>query len=1154
MRLDRLGLTRYGRFTGRSLNFGTRPATGPDLHIVYGPNEAGKSTTLAAYLDLLYGIGAQSPYNFLHPYATMRIEGELELEGQARAFTRIKKPQNSLLDPADQVLPDAAILAELGGITRDAYRTMFSLDDETLVAGGESILASRGDLGQLLFSASAGLAELGQRLERLKQEADAFHKPSGRKTDLAAMKARLAVLKDEREAIDTMASTYARLVEAETTAAAAYDAATAERGRVQAEIDALTRQLGALPRLASLRAARADLVPLADLPEPPAGWAAELPVLQHADIALATRRASQRDEASGLERQLAALVEDPAALAEAEAFDLLDGLAARDRTAAHDLPARYLERAEVERTIAGLLARIGQADAPDPHRLLITAPRAARLMALVEARSGIVARRATAEAELVAARANLREAESRQGDGATPPAASPEAIARLAATLKSLRAADIDGRLQRARRDRTAAETALADSLAALAPWQGDAEALALMIVPDAAEIAAWKARLESGAGEVTLHRGDVDRLGTQLAREAAELQALAALAGPGGDHEASAIRLQREAAWAHHRARLDADSATAFEAAMRRDDIAANERLAHVADTARYAQVTQAHAITKAEHERAAALLAAAAERLQADRQRVEATVTRFVPGLMETAGLGGFETWLRRRERALDTRMDIRAADAAAREVEIIDKAAKERLVSVLEEAGWACDSSESLAVLQAGAEAGLETITAAGALQRQVIERQGEVDRRVRAHAEAVADDDAWSADWRAALADSWLAAVDPPVGAVREILDHLTSLGTLLGKVASLADRIGKMESDREAYRATLVERAERLGMASDGETVALAQSIRGRINAARDADKERIALSARLSDNAAAQAAHAREEAVIRRQINAMTEHFGVEGLAEVAHGLAAIAERSRLLAEIRTAEQEIAAALGMMDASEAEQVLAATDQEALAAKKAALQQRFEDLVGRCQQLFAERSAATDRLAAIGGDGAAAAVEARRRTLLVEIEEGALRYLRLRAGIGAAEAALRLYREKHRSQMMARASEAFQTISRGAYTGLASQADKEGERLIALVAGGGSKAAAELSKGTRYQLYLALRVAGYHEFAETRRAVPFIADDIMESFDDFRAEEAFRLFAGMAEVGQVIYLTHHQHLIPIAESVCPGVRVHRLDID
>jgi uncharacterized protein YhaN len=154
-------------------------------------------------------------------------------------------------------------------------------------------------------------------------------------------------------------------------------------------------------------------------------------------------------------------------------------------------------------------------------------------------------------------------------------------------------------------------------------------------------------------------------------------------------------------------------------------------------------------------------------------------------------------------------------------------------------------------------------------------------------------------------------------------------------------------------------------------------------------------------------------------------------------------------------------------------------------------------------------------------------------------------------MRLRAGTIATEQALRLYREQHRSSMMARASEALRTISRGRYTSLTTQPDKDSEVLVAIGSDKSSKLATEMSRGTRFQLYLALRVAGYFEFAKTRNAVPFIADDIMETFDDFRAEEAFRLFGEMATTGQVIYLTHHQHLCEIARQVCPTVKVHDL---
>jgi uncharacterized protein YhaN len=225
--------------------------------------------------------------------------------------------------------------------------------------------------------------------------------------------------------------------------------------------------------------------------------------------------------------------------------------------------------------------------------------------------------------------------------------------------------------------------------------------------------------------------------------------------------------------------------------------------------------------------------------------------------------------------------------------------------------------------------------------------------------------------------------------------------------------------------------------------------------------------------------------------------------------------------------------------------------LAGLDAQALAEEAADLDGRFQDLDQRTRQLYAARSKAGDEVEAVGGDDAVAKLNEQRQTLLLDIEDKALAHLRLRVGALAAEQALRAYRDKHRSSMMERASEAFRIISRDAYSGLAARPEKDSEVLIGLAHGGGSKLAAEMSKGTRFQLYLALRVAGYYEFAQTRQPVPFFADDIMETFDDFRAEEAFRLFAEMAGVGQVIYLTHHRHLCDIAKAVCPAAKVHDL---
>ena len=93
MRLNRLDLTRYGKFTDHVVDFGARAEGGCDLHIVYGPNEAGKSTLFNGWLDLLYGIGAQSSYNFLHPYPTMQIGAAISVEGKSFEVIRRKRSQ-----------------------------------------------------------------------------------------------------------------------------------------------------------------------------------------------------------------------------------------------------------------------------------------------------------------------------------------------------------------------------------------------------------------------------------------------------------------------------------------------------------------------------------------------------------------------------------------------------------------------------------------------------------------------------------------------------------------------------------------------------------------------------------------------------------------------------------------------------------------------------------------------------------------------------------------------------------------------------------------------------------------------------------------------------------------------------------------------------
>lgn len=1156
MRLKCLDLTRYGKFTDHRIEFGERVEGQPDLHIVYGPNEAGKSTALAGFLDLLFGIETRSRFNFIHPYPTMRVGGTLELAGGPQQLVRIKRPQNSLLDARDQPITEGVLLGELGGIDRESYRTMFSLDDATLEAGGESILSSKGDLGQLLFSASAGLADLSKGLVDLKAEAEGFYKYRARSGELSDLKARLVKLKAERERVDTLASDYAQLIEARDRAAIQYEEAIGSRGRIQARMDEIQRHLNALPRLADLRGLRQRIAPLANLPDAPSGWAEELPQLQKDEIELGIRAQGLTEEIAELSGQLDAIVVDETALRLADKVERLADLRARHVTAEKDIPERRLQLREAELAIATILGRIERTGEIDPKRLVLGASVVGALRTLIETRSGIEAALKSAADELSEARRRLDEAQARLGKAGGDPQTGQgrETWMSLAATVAAARADDHAARRRLAERARDAARATLADRLRALQPWSGDVDELVDLPAPPVAEIQRWTLAIAEAQKRIEQHAGEVERLTTEQVRLTAELDALSGISGLVSDQEAASIRAIREQAWAAHRGTLDTASADGFEAALRRDDIVTSGRLGHVADVAKLHQVSQALAIAKAEYHRAIELRDVATTALHGLQREIAAAVATTCPGLSDSISLPQFEAWLGRRDKALEARALVRAAESDLREAAADAVAVRDRLATALAAAG-----------LPQGTDAGFEALLVAGqgaidrevelkALRASVDERQRDLASRERDVEKATGAGRHWNASWTKACSACWLGegGTAPTLATVREILAAITELGPVLEKKAGLVDRIGKMEKDQAAFRDEAEALANELGIvASSGDVLDLAQVIGAQIQQAH-AERTRRATAAQNLEAARSRHRTLSETlAVHDRRKTEMTAFFSVPTLAEVSSKLSVIEKRAELAAQADAAERDILAALRLPAIDEAEAVLDLGDHTALEAELVELKARFDDQDQRSRDLFSVHSKALDRVEAVGGDGAVAKIEEEKRTLLLDIEDRALRYLRLKLGAAAAEQALRAYRDLHRSSMMARASEAFATISRGAYAGLAAQPEKDGEILIALGAGGGSKEAAELSKGTRFQLYLALRVAGYYEFVASRQPVPFIADDIMETFDDFRAEEAFRLFGEMALVGQVIYLTHHPHLCEMARRVCPGTMVHQL---
>ena len=178
MKILNLHLMAFGPFTDLDLDL-TGDHSG--MQIVYGPNEAGKSSALRALTGWLFGIEHNSPDNFIHDYQQLKIGGTLRNSaGQELAFIRRKGRSNTVLTPGGKPLDDDILRDYLHGIDRQLFLSMFGIDHQALVNGGEDILRGGGELGQSLFAAGLGIADLRGVIKELEEKTKSLFLPGGK--------------------------------------------------------------------------------------------------------------------------------------------------------------------------------------------------------------------------------------------------------------------------------------------------------------------------------------------------------------------------------------------------------------------------------------------------------------------------------------------------------------------------------------------------------------------------------------------------------------------------------------------------------------------------------------------------------------------------------------------------------------------------------------------------------------------------------------------------------------------------------------------------------------------------------------------------------------------------------------------------------------
>lgn len=124
---------------------------------------------------------------------------------------------------------------------------------------------------------------------------------------------------------------------------------------------------------------------------------------------------------------------------------------------------------------------------------------------------------------------------------------------------------------------------------------------------------------------------------------------------------------------------------------------------------------------------------------------------------------------------------------------------------------------------------------------------------------------------------------------------------------------------------------------------------------------------------------------------------------------------------------------------------------------------------------------------------------------------------------------------------------------FATLTSGSFTRLTIDDDDGSLVLKGIRPDGRLVGVKGMSDGSHNQLYLALRLASLESWLQAHEPIPFIVDDILLTFDNQRASAALVVLAELSRKTQVLFFTHHRHLVDLARSHVPDdlVFIHEL---
>ena len=1161
MRILRLDIAAFGPFTRRVLDFSSDL---PGLHLVFGPNEAGKSSSLRALKAWLFGFPVRTADAFLHPYNKLLVGGEIEEQGKRLGFYRRKRNKGDLLDPDGNPLPTGALDPFLHSLDQQLFEALYGIDHDRLVQGGRDILEQRGELGDILFAASTGVASLHRLMASLDEESGRLFKSGGQLPLINKAIARHRELKKEIRDLSLAPERYLEADRELREVTDRYRDLDATRRELEQRIRSLDRIHRAFSLIGRRRALRRQLAELGQVHPLAPDFSARRLKVQEQLRDLRLQEAGNRTRLAELKTKLGSLDTDRALLEQESRIEFFYQQVSEYRKAQRDLPRieglRATRRREARRALkmAAPNLELDQADRlgelwrnRERVRHLLT-----RFEALDQARQDTGRRRRTI----------LQRLKQLQDQSLVPP--HPRTMERLRLALDAARRlGDIDIAIGTLEREIAALALHCDRELARQQLWEGTAADLVRLRLPGEESVSRFAEQFRDLeirlAGQDQAIAETRERL-EQLRRDRRELE----LAGTvPKEEELATIRRNRDHGWRLIRqAWLQGEGIGDLLHQWAPDDPADQyEQLVLQADTLADRLRLEAERVHKfaalgADEQLYAARLAILEEereKLAREREQLALSWT----GLWQPLGITPLtppemQAWLRRMENlrteaAALEEQQARLGDLAGRREE--HRAA---LLSLLDRE-TAPSGPELVPVIDLVA-AHLTDLEEQQSLarehdrelarQQQLLE---EVDREL---AETARQKEDWQAQWQTAVSlPEGAVPLDP--GSAPGILEAVEKLFHLLEQMDEDTSRIRGINRDAETFAREIRQLAAQLAPElGEDRPDDCAEHLYRLLGQAREIEtrqrtwEEQVEILEQELGELETRIGFWEEE------LEKLLTEAGCRAEQELVEVERRAAEQARLQEAIQALETDLRPLAGDQSLDSFEKQVAAEDSDTLPERIGELRREIEqDLEPELRHLAEQRGELKRELAQMDGTSQAALRASELEENLALLREHAERYIRLRLAAGLLRRGIDRFREENRDPLLEAASAMFARITLHSFTGLATDIDGQGKPVLVGLRGDHQRLGVEgMSTGTRDQLYLCLRLASLLQRAQAGQSMPFIADDILINFDDDRSRATLELLAEVGRKNQIILFTHHHRVVELADQLETTIHVHTFE--